>query len=101
MALDHYVSQVHLKNFSHTRPPDRLYAIRKRDGMQFQPRTKTVCRVDEGNTNSYLTDQRAIERFLKTIEPKYNQSIKKLRENQIDAEAIYTIAGFTAYVLSC
>ncbi len=35
------------------------------------------------------------------IEPKYNSSIDKLRKGEVDAECIYVISGFVAYVQSC
>ena len=101
MALDHYVSQVHLKNFSHTQPPSLLYAIRKQDLKAFTPRTRDVCRIDEGNTNAYLREQRMIESFLAFIEPKYNRAVESFRSNQIDTESIYVVAGFVAYVATC
>jgi hypothetical protein len=38
---------------------------------------------------------------LKGIEPKYNSALQKLAADNIDAECIYIIAGFVAYVLTC
>lgn len=35
------------------------------------------------------------------VEPKYNASVSKLRNNKIDDESIYVVAGFVAYVVSC
>jgi hypothetical protein len=101
MPLDHYVSQVHLRGFCSPELRNRIYATRKSDLKSFTPRPEDVCRIEDGSTNSYLRHERAIEEFLKAIEPKYNASIKKLAEGKIDAESIYTIAGFTAYVTSC
>lgn len=102
MALDHYVSQVHLRNFySPTLGGERMYAIRKRDGRKFACDSESVCRTDEGSTNSYLTEPRIVEDFLKTIEPKYNASVEKLRSGDVDHEAIYVIAGFVAYAATC
>jgi hypothetical protein len=99
MLLDHYVSQVHLKNFNSVLG-NRLYAIRKSDLKPFTPRAEDICRTEEGNTNPYLAEARAIEEFLKPIEPKYNASLTKVRENAIDIETIYTIAGFVAYIVT-
>lgn len=101
MALDHYVSQVHLSNFSSSTLGGRLHAIRKSDLKYFRPRTRDVCRIEDGSTNEYLKNDRAIEEFLKGVEPKYNASVKKLRENKIDKECIHAIAGFIAYVATC
>lgn len=101
MALDHYVSQVHLKQFTSPTLGNLLYAIRKKDLSLFTPKTRDICRIAEGNTNAYLKENRIIEEFLKTIEPKYDASLNKLHNDNIDTECIYTIAGFVAYVNSC
>lgn len=101
MALDHYVSQVHLKNFYSPKLKKLLYAIRKKDLESFTPNAGSVCRIEDGSTNSYLREDRAVEDFLKEIEPKYNRSLNKLMSSNIDEECIYTIAGFIAYIISC
>ena len=48
-----------------------------------------------------LQNDRAIEEFLCIIEPKYNASLAKLRDKNIDEECIATIAGFVAFVGCC
>jgi Protein of unknown function (DUF4238) len=101
MPLDHYVSQVHLRNFCSPVLDGRLHAVRKSDLKYFQPRTQDVCRIEDGNTNPFLKDQRAIEEFLKSVEPNYNKSVDKLRCGKIDKESIYAIAGFVAYIATC
>lgn len=101
MPLDHYVPQVHLKNFYSPALGKLMHAVRKSDGKRFPCQAADVCRREDGNTNGYLTEPRAIEAYLKTIEPKYNVSVQKLREQSLDAEAIRVLAGFTAYVASC
>src|SRR3954468_20438786 len=101
MALDHYVSQVHLKNFYSPALDGLMYAIRKSDLKRFTPKSQDVCRIEEGSTNAYLTKDRAIEEFLKDVEPRYNASLAKLRENKMDQESIASLAGFAAYVVTC
>ena len=101
MPLDHYIPQVHLKNFYSPVLGDRMYATRKSDLKSFTPNSKSVCRINDGSTNAYLNEDRAIEEFLKTIEPKYNEALAKLIEDKIDEQCIYTIGGFVAYVVSC
>ena len=101
MPLDHYVSQVHLKNFYSPALGERMYGIRKSDLHTFQCSAKDVCRIDEGSTNIYIKENRAIEKFLNSIEPKYNKAVQGLREDKIDQECVHTIAGFVAYVASC
>lgn len=101
VPLDHYVPQVHLRNFYSPSLENLMYAIRKTDLKLFTPNSQAVCRIEDGNTNAYLREDREIEEFLKTIEPKYNVALEKLVANKIDTECIYTIAGFVAYVCSC
>lgn len=101
MALDHYVSQVHLKKFYSPELGERMFAIRKSDQKTFTPNSKSVCRIDEGSTNSYLRDERIIEEFLKEVEPKYNSAVAKAQNGNFDLEVIYVIAGFLSYVISC
>jgi hypothetical protein len=101
MALDHYVSQVHLKHFYSPALSGMMYAIRKSDLKRFQTKSQDICRIEEGSTNAYLTEDRAIEEFLKGVEPRYIASLAKLRENKIDQECISCIAGFAAYIVSC
>lgn len=101
MPLDHYISQVHLKRFYSPKLENRLFAIRKRDLKFFTPTARDVCRIDEGSTNAYLREDRAIENFLRSIEPNYNLSVEKLKNSKIDQECIYTIAGFAAFIQTC
>jgi hypothetical protein len=101
VALDHYVSQVHLKNFYSPALNGLMYAVRKSNLKRFTPRSDDVCRIDEGSTNAYLAKDRAIEVFLKDIEPRYNSSLVKLRSGKMDQEATACLAGFTAYIITC
>jgi len=78
-----------------------MYAISKKDMKQFSPSSKDVCRIEDGSTNAYLREDRIVEEFLKTIEPKYNAAVEKLADNRIDRECVYTIAGFVACIQSC
>ena len=73
----------------------------KSDLKSFTPKSKDVCRINEGSTNAYLQNDRVIEEFLKVIEPKYNAALDMLKTRKINAECIYTIAGFVAYVCAC
>ncbi len=101
MPLDHYVSQVHLKNFYSPALVDLMFAIRKSDLKVFQCNSKSVCRIEDGSANEYLRKDRLIEEFLLYVEPKYNASLMKLRNNTIDIEGILSIAGFVAYIMAC
>jgi hypothetical protein len=101
MPLDHYISQVHLKKFYSPTLGDRMHALRKSDLKSFAPHSKDVCRTIDGSTNAYLKENRAIEEFLKTVEPKYDAALEKLVGGAIDVECIYTVAGFASYVICC
>lgn len=101
MPLDHYVSQVHLRNFYSPALDGLMFAIRKSDLKTFKCNSQSVCRIEDGSTNAYLVHDRAIEDFLLGVEPKYNASVAKLRENKIDNECVYALAGFVAYVATC
>ena len=78
-----------------------MYAVRKSDGKAFTPNSESVCRIEAGSTNAYLIEDRAIEEFLKGIEPKYNASVSKLTAGEWDPECVYVVAGFTGYVTTC
>lgn len=101
MPLDHYVSQVHLRKFYSPVLGSRMYAIRKSDLKLFTPDAQSVCRIMDGSTNDYLLEGRAIEEFLKTIEPNYNLALENLASGKVDEKCIYTIAGFVSYVIAC
>lgn len=101
MPLDHYVPQVHLRNFYSPLLGERMYGIRKSDMHAFPCRSEDVCRTKDGSTNDYLKEPRAIEEFLETIEPKYNASLEKLRAGRVDKGAVHVIAGFIAYIATC
>jgi hypothetical protein len=101
MPLDHFVSQVHLKNFNSPALGELMYAFRKSNSKSFPTKAQDACRITDHNTSPFLQQPRAIEDFLKEVEPKYNASLKKIRDNKIDRECIHCIAGFVAYVITC
>ena len=101
MPLDHYISQVHLKSFYSPKLGKLMYAISKNNLKPFTPNAESVCRIPDNSTNSYLREDRLVEKFLKDIEPKYNSAVANIVANDIDSECIYVIAGFVAYVLTC
>jgi hypothetical protein len=102
MALDHFVSQVHLKRFyAVTLNGKKMYAFRKSDGLAFPSDARDVCRLPNGSTNTYLQEPRQIEDFLKLIEPKYNWACDLLGSEEINPDAVFVIAGFAAFVAAC
>lgn len=101
MPLDHYVSQVHLRKFLAPAIGNRMLAISKTTLNQFSPAPKDVCRIQEGSTNEYLSEPRAVEEFLKLVEPAYNRAVDALESSNVDVSTVRTVAGFIAYVYSC
>lgn len=101
MPLDHYVPQVHLKQFLSPALGNQMYAIRKRDLHAFTPRPRDICRIEDGNTNAYLHENRAIEAFLEHIEPLYDQALVKIAKGPVDFECVFSIAGFVASIHAC
>lgn len=100
MALDHYVSQVHLRKF-YSEEKGGLIAFDKDTGKSAIRTAKQVCRIDEGNTNDYLTEPRAVEEFLKPIENGYNDAVATLIAGKVNGDTVYAIGGFAAYVITC
>ncbi|MEX0969524.1 MAG: DUF4238 domain-containing protein [Paracoccaceae bacterium] len=98
MPLDHYVSKVHLKQFLGNSGTLLLNAIRKSDGKIFTPRTKDICRELDGNTNPYLAYDRAVEEFLKSIEPAYEPCLSRVSKDELDWQSRKVFAGFLAYI---
>ncbi|HEV2503712.1 MAG TPA: DUF4238 domain-containing protein [Mesorhizobium sp.] len=101
MAQDHYVPQVHLKNFYASELRGQMYAIRKADLKTYSCNSRSQCRIEDGSTNPYLLEPRIIEEFLKKVEPRYNTALEGLRTGNLDVDSIFAIAGFAAYVDGC
>jgi Protein of unknown function (DUF4238) len=102
MPLDHYISQVHLRNFySPALEGAKMWGFSKRDSNIFPCTSKDVCRIENGSTNEFLKDSRAIEQFLTTVEPRYNVAVEAIRTRKFDQDHVYVIAGFAAYVITC
>lgn len=102
MPLDHYVSQVHLKRFY---APElggkKMYAIRKTDGLASICGSTDVCRIEDGNTNNFLSEPRMIEEFAQLFEPKYNWACAVLERGEVHPDAVFVIASFAAFVMCC
>ncbi len=78
-----------------------LRAIKKSDLKAFPAKAQDVCRIEGGNNNPFLKEERLVEEYLKEIEPRYNASMQKIRDDKIDQAAIRAIAGFVVYVIVC
>lgn len=100
MALDHYVSQVHLRKF-YAEATDfrKMFAYRKSDGAQFMCGSEDVCRIEQGSTNSFLTEPRILEDFLMRVEPHYNGACDAMLANKFGIDGVLVIAGFASFVI--
>lgn len=102
MPLDHYVSQVHLKRFyAADLDGKKMHAFRKTDGRKFFCGAEDVCRIEDGNTNAFLSEPRMIEEFAKLFEPKYNWACATLERGEVDPDAVFVIASFAAFMMCC
>lgn len=78
-----------------------MHAIKKSDLKYFTPNSDSVCRIELGNSNPFLDEERIIEEFLKTVEPYYNHAVDEILNKNFEKDVLYTIAGFVAYVQTC
>ena len=78
-----------------------MFAFRKSDMKAFAPDALSICRFPDGSTNAYLSEPRAIEDFLKGVEPNYNRAIAEIVGDEVHRETVFVLAGFIAYVLTC
>ena len=102
MALDHYVSQVHLRKFyAPSLGKKKMYATRKHDLKTFPCGSEDVCRIEAGSTTPYLKHPRAIEEFLKLVEPRYSTACEAFEAGVPIREDVLAIAGFAAFILAC
>lgn len=102
MALDHFVSQVHLRKFYAAALDQRkLFAWRKSSLKTFICDARDVCRIPEGSTNLYISEPRALEEFLRLVEPRYNRACAAAQNGRLEFEDVFSLAGFTAFVGAC
>ncbi len=60
MALDHYVSQVHLRQFYSPLLGELMHATKKSDLKSFRCNSKSVCRIEQNSTNRLLKNPLAM-----------------------------------------
>jgi hypothetical protein len=102
MALDHFVSQVHLRKFyAPTLNCKKMYAWRKSKPDPFFCDARDVCRIDNGSTNEYIAEPRAIEEFLRLVEPRYNEACVASLSGILTFEDVLSLAGFVAFIIAC
>ena len=102
MALDHFVSQVHLRKFyAKALNRQKMYAWRKSNLDHFICDARDVCRIPEGSTNQYIAEPRAAEEFLRLVEPRYNAACAAALTGSLEFEDVFSLAGFTAFIVGC
>jgi len=102
MALDHFVSQVHLRKFyADALTRKKMYAWRKSNLDHFVCDARDVCRIPEGSTNRYIAEPRAAEEFLRLVEPRYNAACAAALSGSLEVEDVFSLAGFTAFIVGC
>jgi hypothetical protein len=78
-----------------------MYAWRKSKPETFFCDARDVCRIPDGSTNEYIAEPRAIEEFLRLVEPRYNQACAASLSDSITFEDVLSLAGFVAFVITC
>lgn len=102
LALDHYVSQVHLRKFyAEAANFRKMFAYRKSDGAQFPCGAEDVCRIEGGSTNTFLNESRILEEFLEKVEPHYSRACESLSSGNVQMDDVLVIAGFASFVIGC
>lgn len=98
MALDHFVSRVHLKQFGSPLPSCRLNAVKKSDLKQFQPWPKDVCRVEKWSSNPCFEPEGFIENVAKIAEPGYDHALETISRRSFDEHANIVFSAFAAFL---
>lgn len=101
MAKDHYVSQVYLKQFHCNYGNNILHMVQKNNlnnGINIVS-TKNVCYLIDGNRSSFLSNDMALEDFLKNLEPKLAFIFSNLLlRRTLSEEDFISLSYFIAYL---
>lgn len=79
----------------------KMFAYRKSDGTEFFCGAKDVCRVNDGSTNTFLTEPRLIEEFLKKVEPHYSRACESLVSGNVQMDDVLALSGFVSFIIGC
>ncbi len=103
MAKDHYVAQTYLKGFGLTSNRDFINIVRKSNLSRHNAiPIKSICYEVDWSSNEYFADNpRAVEDFLKLVEPKWADCVRSISANTYDATTKHLIAGYLAYLRAC
>ncbi len=101
MPKDHYVAQTYLKHFLAPELGNLLHAYDKQGLKHFTPTTKNICCAQDWDTNPYFEDERAIDKYLRVIEPKWNHGVEDISDLLKYEEVKYFMAGYIAVLVSC
>lgn len=101
MSKDHYIAQTYLKHFIDPKFGTLMHAYRKHDLKYFTPTTKDICYEEGWDTNPYFQDSRAVDQYLKIVEPKWNRGVDNIEDLLRYEEVKYFMAGYIAVMASC
>lgn len=101
MPRDHYVAQTYLKHFLDPNLDKLLHAYDKKLLKHFTPTTKNICCAQDWDTNPYFEDERAVDKYLRIIEPKWNDGVENIGDLLKYEEIKYFMAGYIAVLVSC
>ena len=101
MPKDHYVAQTYLKHFLDPELGNLLHAYNKGTLKHFTPTTKNICCAQDWDTNPYFEDERAIEHYLRVVEPKWNYGVEDIQSLLEYEEVKFFMAGYIAVLAAC
>lgn len=101
MPKDHYVSQTYLRAFTNE---DSLLVPYYKTGYDLigKPKsTVSVCHEKDGDTNSYFSDPRIVDEYLRLFENNWANHIDALANMKGDKDTKYGIAGYISFLRTC
>jgi Protein of unknown function (DUF4238) len=101
MPKDHYVAQTYLKHFLAPGLGNRMHAYNKAKLKHFTPTTDSICRDEGWDTNPYFEDNRAVDKYLRIVEPKWNRGVENIQDLLKYEEVKFFMAGYIAVLASC
>lgn len=98
MPKDHYVSQTYLRNFTNKEGLLIPYYKGKRVVVGKAASPASVCYRDNGNTNTYFSDERVVEGYIDQLEKNWNSNLDKLFRGDVDSTCRSEISAYLAYL---
>jgi len=98
---DHYVSQTYLRGFTNR---DGLLIPYYKNGYVTVGKPKStvsVCRESDGDANSYFSDPRIIDEYLRLFENNWAKHVASLANMEGNIDTKYGIAGYVSFLRTC